>query len=183
MIITDLVLSISASVSADIRCFSAISSLSTFDELRIWMAVSSSSILPWDADNTFRILSSMSFSCFLFSAPSTISLFLISSNCGFSSAARMPSNFRRSASYPTICTEKLNSFWALNLILKPLRRNGEVQERHLDRHLGSEVRVAELGDEVEPEIRVVLYHSVPNQDAVCKSGREYLSLDGPFYLH
>ena len=77
-----------------------------------------------------------------------------------------------------MCTEKLNSFWALNLILKPRRRNGEVQERHLDSHLGSEVRVAELGDEVEPEIRVVLYHSVPNQDAVCKSGREYLSLDG-----
>ena len=57
----------------------------------------------------------------------------------------------------------------LNLILKPLRRNSEIQECDLNRHLGSEVRVAQLGNEVEPEIWIVLDHGVPDQDAVCKA--------------
>ena len=61
----------------------------------------------------------------------------------------------------------------LNLILKPLRRNSEIQECDLNRHLGSEVRVAQLGNEVEPEIWIVLDHGVPDQDAVCKD----------FYVH
>lgn len=43
-----LVSSISFSVSEETFCFLAISSLRTLDELRIWMAVSSSNILPWN---------------------------------------------------------------------------------------------------------------------------------------
>ena len=73
---------------------------------------------------------------------------------------------------------KLNSSKTLNQILKPLRGNGEIQERHLNGHLGSEVRVAELGDEVKPEIQIVLNHRIPNQDALCKAGRVSISLVG-----
>ena len=42
------------------------------------MAVSSSRMLPWEEESTFRILSSISFSCFLLLAPSTIRLFFFS---------------------------------------------------------------------------------------------------------
>ena len=93
-----LVLSISASVSLETCCLAAISSDSTLDEERIWMAVSSSKILPWEADSTFRILSSISFSSFLFLAPSTMSLFFISSSWGFSSATRIPKSLSCSPS-------------------------------------------------------------------------------------
>ena len=42
------------------------------------MAVSSSRMLPWEEESTLRILSSISFSCFLLLAPSTIRLFFFS---------------------------------------------------------------------------------------------------------
>ena len=102
--------SISFSVSLATFCFLAISSLRTLDELRIWIAVSSSEkshsilsqikveifyvklpkMLPWELDKTFRILSSISFSCNLLLAVSITNLFFISSSSGFSSAANMP---------------------------------------------------------------------------------------------
>ena len=43
--------------------------------------------------NTFRILSSISFNCFLLLALSTMRVFFISSSSGFSSAARIPSSW------------------------------------------------------------------------------------------
>lgn len=48
------------------------------------MAVSSSRIFPLDEESISRILSSISFSCFLFFADSKISSFFFSSSSGFS---------------------------------------------------------------------------------------------------
>ncbi len=61
-------LNIAVTVSYVRTCFSSISLASCFDEESTWMAVSSSRMLPSELDNTSRILSSISFSCFLFSA-------------------------------------------------------------------------------------------------------------------
>lgn len=58
---SSLVLSISTSVTSAIACFAAISFDSTFDELKICTAVSSSRMLPSEVLSTSRILSSISF--------------------------------------------------------------------------------------------------------------------------
>ena len=51
--------------------------------------------VTWQSNgfNTFRILSSISFNCFLLLALSTMRVFFISSSSGFSSAARIPSSW------------------------------------------------------------------------------------------
>ena len=54
----------------------------TFDESRILIADSSSKMLPSDEERVSRILSSISFSCFLFDALWTINACLSSSNSG-----------------------------------------------------------------------------------------------------
>ena len=64
-----LVASIFASVASAVFCFSEISSESVFEALRIFTAFSSSRMFPSEEDNTAKICSSMSFSCFLFCAP------------------------------------------------------------------------------------------------------------------
>ena len=74
-------------------CFSAISSESTFDEDKTWMALSSSKIFPSDEERTSRILSSISFSCLLFSALCKINEFFSSSSSGLSLATTIPSSW------------------------------------------------------------------------------------------
>ena len=54
----------------------------TLEESRIWIADSSSKMFPSDEDSVSRILSSISFSCFLLAALCTINAFLSSSNSG-----------------------------------------------------------------------------------------------------
>ena len=66
-------------------CFLDISFERAFEESRIWMAVSSSRMLPSEADSVSRILSSISFSCFLLAADCSISALLSSSSSGLGS--------------------------------------------------------------------------------------------------
>ena len=68
-------------------CLAEISSDRVLDDDRTLMAVSSSRMLPSDDERISRILSSISLSCFLLKAPSTISWFFFSSSSGFSLAA------------------------------------------------------------------------------------------------
>ena len=84
--------SISLSVEAAISCLAVISSERVLEEERILMAVSSSRMFPCEVESTSRILSSISFSCFLFSALSRMSWFFFSSSSGFSFAATIPNN-------------------------------------------------------------------------------------------
>lgn len=58
---SSLVLSISISVTSAMACLAAMSFDSSFDELKICTAVSSSRMLPSEVLSTSRILSSISF--------------------------------------------------------------------------------------------------------------------------
>lgn len=57
----NLALSICFSVTSAMACFEVISLDKTLEELKIWMAVSSSRMLPSEVLSTSRILSSISF--------------------------------------------------------------------------------------------------------------------------
>ena len=63
-------------------CFLEISSERTLEESSTWMALSSSRMLPSEAERVCRILSSISFSCFLLAALVTISACRSSSSSG-----------------------------------------------------------------------------------------------------
>ena len=56
---------------------------------------------------------------------------------------------------------------AQHLVLQPLGRDHEVEQRHLDGHLGQVVRVAQLGRDVEAELLAVLDGAVAQLDARC----------------
>ena len=76
-------------------CFLEISLDRALEESRICMAVSSSRMFPSEVERVSRILSSISFSCFLLAADCTMRAFLSSSSSGLGEGGREGERRRR----------------------------------------------------------------------------------------